>query len=63
MYVGTDFVSDGATSDSWGIYAQQNFDDLKLEAYIGWRMYSYDENLAGEYLDANSLLIGVRRKF
>lgn len=63
LYTGTNFVSEGATSDSWGIYAQQNFDDLKFEAYVGWRTYAYDDNLAGDFLAASSILIGLRTKF
>jgi len=63
LYAGTDFVSDGATSDSWGLYAQQTFDDLRLDAYVGWRTYAYDDDQAGGFLDASSILIGVRAKF
>ncbi len=62
LCAGEDFVSDGATSDCWGIYAQQSFDDLKLDAYVGWRTYAYDD-LTGDFMDARSVLVGVRAKF
>ena len=56
-------MTDGSNSDGWGIYAYQSFDNLNLEAYAGWRSYSYEDDLPGGYKDASSVLVGARWRF
>lgn len=62
-YDGSDFVSGGSSSESWGVQAVQTFDDLSLEAYLGYRVYSYDDRSAARYEDISALMMGVRWTF
>lgn len=61
-YDGSDFEVIGSSSSSWGIQAVQYFDDLNLEAYLGYRSFVFDEESA-DYQDLSSLLVGARWKF
>ncbi|PRY26634.1 porin-like protein [Aliiruegeria haliotis] len=61
-YGGQDLLSDGSTSDSWGVQAVQKFDAANLEAYLAYSSYSFDETSAN-YQDANSTTLGIRWKF
>ena len=62
-YDGSDFVTSGSESASWGAQAVQNFDDWGLEAYLGYRVYSYDDNSEADYQDVSAMLVGARWKF
>jgi hypothetical protein len=62
-YDGNDFLSDGAKTENYGIYAVQDFDDLSLNLYAGLRRFSYSDRLGGSYEDANGVLIGARLYF
>jgi hypothetical protein len=59
-YNGSDFLSDGAKTENYGLYAVQSFDALSVDFYIGWRRFTYSDELGGSYQDADSLLIGTR---
>ncbi len=62
-YRGDDFVSDGARTENWGLYAVQSFDALSLDLYAGWRRFTYEDRLGGSYRDADGFLIGARAFF
>jgi hypothetical protein len=59
-YRGRDFVSEGARTENYGIYAVQSFDALSLDIYGGWRRFTYSDRLGGSYQDADGLLLGAR---
>lgn len=61
-YSGSEFGSDSASSEAWGVSAVQVFDDLDLEVYLGYRAYTYDDD-TGSYDDASSILFGARYRF
>lgn len=60
-YDGSDIATDGSSSEAFGLSAVQNFTDMDLEIYLGYRAYSYDD--AASYQDADSFLFGARYKF
>ncbi|XDA97412.1 porin [Sulfitobacter sp. LCG007] len=62
-YNGQDFAVAGSDSDSWGIEAVQQFEKQGLEAYVGYRVYAFDDNAGSDYEDIRSLLLGARWKF
>jgi len=62
-YDGSDFVVAGSDSTSWGLQAVQSFDDLSLQAYLGYRVYSFEDDSDADYEDISSLLMGVTWKF
>lgn len=62
-YSGGDFVTAGDESDSWGIGIVQDFDAANVEAYLGYRDYSYSDTTATSYQDASSFIIGARWRF
>ena len=59
-YNGSDFLSDGAKTENYGLYAVQSFDDLSLDLYAGWRRFTYSDRLGNSYQDANGMLVGAR---
>ena len=61
-YDGSDMVSAGDSSESWGITAVQNFDQQNVEAYISYRDYSYADTTTS-YLEGSSIFAGARWKF
>jgi len=61
-YRGSDRVSDGSTSTSYGFGAVQKFDKARVEAYLGYRTYELSETTVS-YLDASSVMFGARWKF
>ena len=61
-YDGQDFVTDGSSSQAFGVSAVQTFKDLDLEVYAGWRSYEYADD-AATYQDAESVLLGARWRF
>jgi hypothetical protein len=62
-YDGSDFLSDGAETENWGVYAVQNIDSLSMNAYVGWREFTYSDLSGTTYQDANGLLAGLRWAF
>ena len=62
-YDGSDFEISGSNSTSWGFQAVQRFDDLGLEAYLGYRDFAYDDVAGADYQDLNTVLVGARWKF
>jgi hypothetical protein len=64
IYNGNDFGVSGSTSDSWGLQAVQQFSDYGLEAYLGYREYSYEVEAPGnDYEELSAVLFGARWKF
>ncbi len=62
-YDGSDFLSKGAKTENYGVYAVQDIDDLSLNLYVGWRRFSYSDRLGGSYQDATGILAGARLFF
>ena len=62
-YDGSDFLSEGAKTENYGVYAVQDFDDLSLNLYVGLRRFTYSDRLGGGYQDADGVLIGTRWYF
>ncbi|QIE55681.1 porin [Pikeienuella piscinae] len=62
-YDGADFNVSGSDSSSWGIQAVQNFTDLNLEAYAGYRSFSFDDDTGANYHDIGTVLAGARWRF
>lgn len=62
-YDGSDFLSDGAKTENYGVYAVQDFDALSLNAYVGLRRFTYSDRSGGGYQDAEGLLVGTRWHF
>ena len=62
-YDGSDLVSAGDASESWGIAAVQKIDRFNVETYLAYRDYSYSDTSATTYQDANVILAGARWKF
>ena len=62
-YSGRDFVSKGARTENYGLYAVQSFDSASIDVYAGWRRFTYSDRLGGTYQDADGILIGVRSYF
>jgi hypothetical protein len=60
---GSDYETEGSDSKSWGIQAVQTFDDLNLEAYLGYREYEFDDDTAADYQDISAVLLGARWRF
>lgn len=59
-YHGRDFISDGARTENYGLYAVQSFDALSIDVYTGWRRFTYSDELGGSYQDADGILAGTR---
>jgi hypothetical protein len=59
-YSGNDFLTDGAKTENWGLYAVQNFDELSLNVYAGWRQFTYSDLTGQTYQDATGVLVGAR---
>lgn len=62
-YRGRDFLSDGARTGHYGLYAVQTIDAASLDLYAGWRRFSYSDQLGNTYQDADGLLVGLRWAF
>ncbi|MEX0284350.1 MAG: hypothetical protein AB3N23_07035 [Paracoccaceae bacterium] len=60
---GADYQTIGAESEMWGIALLQDFDDLRLQVYAGFRAYSYADLTPVTYLDATGVQIGAKWKF
>jgi hypothetical protein len=59
-YNGRDFLSDGARTENYGLYAVQSIDSISLDLYAGWRRFTYSDQLGNTYQDADSFLVGAR---
>jgi hypothetical protein len=59
-YYGRDFLSDGARTENYGLYAVQSLDPVSIDLYAGWRHFTYSDELGGTYQDADGILIGAR---
>lgn len=59
-YNGSDFLSDGAETENWGLYAVQDVDALSMNLYAGWRQFTYSDQSGSSYQDASGVLIGAR---
>jgi hypothetical protein len=62
-YDGRDFLSEGARTENYGVYAVQDVDDLSLNFYAGLRRFTYSDRLGVDYQDALGLLVGTRWYF
>jgi hypothetical protein len=62
-YNGSDFLSNGAKTENWGLYAVQDIDALSLNLYAGWRQFTYSDRSGTSYQDASGVLAGVRWYF
>lgn len=62
-YNGNDFGTVGSNSDSWGVQAVQQFADMGLEAYVGYRAFAYDGVPGSDFQDLDTVLLGARWKF
>lgn len=59
-YSGIDFLTQGSTTENYGIYAVQSFDDLSLDVYGGIRRFTYDDLSGRDYQGATGFLFGAR---
>jgi hypothetical protein len=59
-YDGSDFLTDGAESENYGVYLVQTIDDASLDLYAGWRRLGYSDRTGTSYQDADSFLVGFR---
>ncbi len=59
-YYGRDFLSDGAVTENYGVYAVQTFDNQSIDVYGGVRKFTYSDDQAITYQDAYGVLAGVR---
>jgi hypothetical protein len=62
-YYGRDFLSEGARTENYGLYAVQSIDSVSIDLYAGWRRFTYSDRLGGSYQDADGILIGARAFF
>jgi hypothetical protein len=62
-YDGSDFLSDGAESENYGLYFVQTVDAASLDLYAGWRRFGYSDRTGTSYQDADSFLVGCRFAF
>ncbi|WP_096787517.1 porin [Rhodobacter sp. CZR27] len=63
IYDGSDFGTVGSESGSWGVTAVQQFADIGLEAFLGYRVYDHDDVPGADYEDISTVLVGARWKF
>jgi hypothetical protein len=59
-YNGSDFLSQGAETENYGIYAVQSFDNLSLDIYGGIRRFNYSDTSGRDYQGATGFLFGAR---
>ena len=62
-YNGSDFLSSGAKTENYGLYAVQTIDAASLDIYAGWRALTYGDKLGNSYQNAASFLMGIRFAF
>ena len=63
FYSGSDSVTSGDEAEAYGFGIVQDFDDLNVEAYLGYRNYSYTDTTAVSYEDGESIILGARWRF
>ncbi len=63
FYSGDDFASVGGEAETYGIGFTQDIDKLNIEAYFGYRDYSYNDTSGTLYEDADSYVLGARWRF
>lgn len=59
-YRGTDFLSDGSETETWGLGAVQSLDDLSLDLYAAVLRFAYSDRTGRSYQDATGVLVGAR---
>ena len=59
-YKGRDFLTDGARTENYGLYAVQTIDAASIDVYAGWRRFKYSDRLGDSYQDADGVLVGAR---
>jgi hypothetical protein len=62
-YNGSDFLSDGAESENYGLYLVQTIDAASLDLYAGWRRFTYGDRTGTSYQNADGFLLGCRFAF
>lgn len=62
-YNGSDFLTNGANSENFGLYAVQTIDAASLDLYAGWRRFTYSDRTGTSYQDADGFLVGCRFAF
>jgi hypothetical protein len=62
-YDGSDFLTDGAESENYGLYLVQTIDAASLDLYAGWRRFAYSDRSGISYQDADGFLVGCRFAF
>jgi hypothetical protein len=63
FYSGSDNVTNGDEAEAWGLAIVQDFDTANVEAYFGYRNYSYSDTTATSYEDADGMILGARWRF
>ena len=63
FYFGAGTETEGDQAKTFGLAFVQEFDDQNVEAYFGYRNYSYSDTSPISYLDAISYVIGARWRF
>jgi len=59
-YHGSDFLTDGARTENYGVYAVQTIDALSVDLYASWRRFTYGDRTGVDYQDADGILAGAR---
>jgi hypothetical protein len=62
-YNGSDFLTEGAVTENYGVYAVQSFDAASIDVYASWRNFTYSDNTGVSYQDAQGVLAGARFYF
>jgi hypothetical protein len=62
-YNGSDFLTDGAKTENYGLYAVQSIDSWSMDLYAGWRRFTYSDLSGTSYQDADGILVGARLFF
>lgn len=63
VFRGSDYLSRGSDSDMWGLSMIQNFDRHRIEAYLGYKEFSYADTGPTTYRDTSTWQLGARWKF
>lgn len=61
-YDANDMVTDGDSSESWGLAMVQKIESVNTELYAAYRSYDYDDELTS-YQKADSVVLGARWQF
>lgn len=62
-FLGKDYLTTGSRSSMWGIGVIQNLDSADLEAYLGYRAFTYEDRSPTEYQNSNAIQLGARWRF